>query len=102
MNSEAPLPLRTILSVGRWQIVARRRLEGRRVADAEGCPAAHVVGAAHRRQVLMGGAAVGRRLRGRAVAGVASGDLVRGDGCNEMQRETLSQNGTDADADGTG
>lgn len=39
----------------------------------------------HWGQVLVCGAAVGRRLRRRTVAGVAGWDLVRGDRCNETK-----------------
>lgn len=73
------------------------------MANAEGRPAA-VASPAHRRKVLMGGAAVGRGLRWRTVAGVASGYLVRGDRCNETNAETFSwvKWYAVADADGTG
>lgn len=83
-----PGGVRTILSIRRWQVVAGRRIEGRRVADAEGNTAAAasaVVGPSHWGQVLVCGAAVGRRLRRRTVAGVAGWDLVRGDRCNETK-----------------
>jgi len=81
------------LSIGRWQVVAGRRLEGRRVAHAEGRSAA-VAGPAHWREVLVGGAAVGGRLRGGSIAGMAGGYLVRGDRCNETNAETFGKYGS--------
>lgn len=82
--------LRTILSIGRWQIIALMLLECGVSNAKRRCASAHIVGA-RRRQILMGGAAECWRLRWWTIVGVSRGYLVGGDGCKE--RETMRERG---------
>lgn len=78
--------LRTILSIGRWQIVALMLLECG-MSDAKRRTATtHIVGTRWG-QILMRGAAKCRRLRWWTVVGVSRGYLVCCDGYKEQARE---------------
>lgn len=78
--------LRTILSIGRWQIVAMMLLECG-MSDAERRTATtHIVGTRWG-QILMRGAAKRWRLRWWTVVGVSRGYLVCCDGYKEQARE---------------
>lgn len=78
--------LRTILSIGRWQIVALMLLECGMSDAKRRCASTHIIGT-RRRQILMCGAAKCWRLRWWTVVGVSRGYLVCCDGYKDQARE---------------